>query len=308
MDRSPQQLSIFFHTNFKVAPAPEDFRVTVSWWWTRHWLDAKADLRRVGLLAVPFRQQKQKPIPIQFATTQQFSWILESAGEGQREPFVLLDTDTMIQCTAKEFLERWRTFQAPLVIGTELEWNPKPAYQHDPWPPTPSMLRYPNSGVVMGTRASFARIRDIQRAQFSKFPCCPRVIRGDATPWCVVEAQLCTQSALQNGTFDPITHDFISSVEYKLDHNATLFLSLHKMNMSDLEQLPNGQFMFRRTGTVPCVLHTNGAGSKSPLLAELARRAPPSSYIPLRAKFENTSLPVAKLLSGSPEEPSVEKR
>ena len=112
MDRSPQQLSIFFHTNFKVAPAPGDFRVAVSWWWTRHWLDAKADLRRVGLLAVPFRQQKQKPIPIQFATTQQFSWILESAGEGQREPFVLLDTDTMIQCTAKEFLERWRTFQA----------------------------------------------------------------------------------------------------------------------------------------------------------------------------------------------------
>jgi hypothetical protein len=97
-------------------------------------------------------------------------------------------------------------------------------------------------------------------------------------------------------------------VDYKLDHNTTLFLSLHKMNMSDLEQLPNGKFMFRRTGTVPCVLHTNGAGSKSPLLAELARRAPPSSYIPLRAKIENTSLPVAKLLSGSPEEPSVEKR
>ena len=36
---------------------------------------------------------------------------------------------------------------------------------------------------------------------------------------------------------------------------------------------------------MPCVLHTNGAGHKSPLLGELARRSPASLYVPLWSKL-----------------------
>mmetsp|Transcript_13458 Transcript_13458/g.34490 ORF Transcript_13458/g.34490 Transcript_13458/m.34490 type:complete len:376 (-) Transcript_13458:38-1165(-) len=289
-DRTLLQLSIFYHTNFKLSTeAPADLRITTSWFWNEHFQEARAELRRIGLAHVPFRLRAQKPMPVQFAIPHQWTSVLASANEGQAEPFVLLDTDTVVQCTAKEFLQRWQAFASPLVIGTEMFWKPRPDYHNDPWPFTPSMLRYPNSGVVMGTRESFELIRDIQRLSFPQFPCCPRVVRGVATSWCYVEAQHCMQSALQNGTFDPLTKAFVPSVDYKLDHNASLFLSLHGMAMDDLEQLPDGRFLSRRTGQVPCVLHTNGAGSRSSILAELARRAPSSSYIPLRDMLRSTA-------------------
>ena len=284
-------LSVFFHTNYKVHPPPADLAVTSSWYWDKHLAEAMADRARLGLTHVPLRGRRAKPLPVQFATPYQWRWIAEAAQAGQPEPFLFLDTDIVVQCSADELRRRWEAFDAPLVVGAEKSWSPSQAAdrRNDPWPKT-GLFRYPNSGAVMGMRSEFERVRQIQSG-FPRFPCCPRLARGAWTAadgWCYQEAQHCTQAALQNGTVDAATGTFTPSVRYALDVNASLFLQLnyggprdHSAELADVSlRASDGKWVSRTTGTAPCILHTNGAGSTSTLLASLARRSPASAYIP----------------------------
>lgn len=279
-------LPLFFHSNYRFESPPPGFRVVSSWWWDRHLAEARVEHSKYKRM-IPYRGRTRKPLPIQFATPHQWQWVVESARSANlssqlrlppEAPWLFLDTDIIMQCSAAEFIARWRAFDSPLVVGAETLWSPKHDWARNPYPEVPSKLRYPNSGAIMGTAAAYEQVARVQES-FPRFPCCPMVYRGVHSPWCYVEAQHCTQAALQN-----------ESVSYALDSNASLFLQLNSINETEeLEQLPSGRYRFRRTGTVPCVLHFNGAGDGPALfrMVAMAERSPPSSYVPLWERWLN---------------------
>ena len=144
---------------------------------------------------------------------------------------------------------------------------PRRDYARNPYPPTWSGLRYPNSGLLIGTARGYAQLQPAYAAM-PQFPCCPAVYNGSHSSWCLVEDQHCLQGALQD-----------TKVDYALDVNATLFLNMFDVAVDkDIAQLEDGRFMYVPTGTVPCVLHFNGK-SKDFLLKPLSMRAAPSAWV-----------------------------
>lgn len=189
---------------------------------------------------------------------------------------VLADSDTFFQCTAHEFRMRFKRFGVPLVVSGERSWYPIPRNFPDPFGPVNMSWKqrydlrhrrqfYPNSGLIAGSAAGFEALATAVRAT-PRFPCCAfegdragfaldpcsscRPIRRFPAPVdCTVEDQACLQVALASRRHAPA---------HAIDTNADLFLSLNQLTPSDLALTDDGRIAYHRTGSVPCVLHSNG--------------------------------------------------
>ena len=151
------------------------------------------------------RQRRQQQATKTLAATQKYAWVVSKSATARRDkllrrnrrPILLVDTDVIFQCSAAEILERFHRFNTSLVVGAEARlWpmsvppsqavpspyapilrpcvrQPFPPAQEDPWPrPThATSLRYPNSGMIMGTAATFSRLESVLR-NLHGFPCC----------------------------------------------------------------------------------------------------------------------------------------
>lgn len=161
---------------------------TTLLWWGR---------ARVSLLnhcPHPVRADHMK-----FAVQQAFKyqWMFARTAMPQnsrlREPWLLADTDIIVQCSAQEMRRRFARFASPLVIGAEFKWFPKRDYSRNPWPPAQSGLRYPNSGLILGSRNGFQAL-ETAFGSIPRYPCCPAFYRGNATEWCHIDDQHCLQA------------------------------------------------------------------------------------------------------------------
>ena len=149
--------SVYFHTNRPVRTAPDHLgfaKVTTGWDYDP--ARAAQDMRRVRGKTRSTRWLMQ---------TYKYAWLLNASSHGRpgssslSEPLVLIDTDTVVQCSARELAERFAAFDTPLVVGGEPSWWPQPDFRgFDPWAaqqlPRGTHARYPNSGMLFGTRAA----------------------------------------------------------------------------------------------------------------------------------------------------------
>ncbi|KAL3927328.1 MAG: hypothetical protein SGPRY_002870 [Prymnesium sp.] len=174
---------------------------------------------------------RQMRTPFAALQAQKFKWVLSKGpSSASEEPWVLADTDTIVQCDASTFRERFLKFGSPLVVGAEVRWWPYPDKVSNPWPPSETGLRYPNSGLACGSKQGY---RHLVHALYSMrhYPCCPNranwsaearshpVMNSHAT-WeyssseCMVEDQHCMQAAL------------LRNVPHALDTRASIFLNV----------------------------------------------------------------------------------
>ena len=196
-----------------------------------------------------------------------YQWLFSKA-TNEPEPWLLADTDVVVQCSAQEMRERFASFRSPLVIGAEFKWFPKRDYARNPWPPVPSGLRYPNSGLLMGSRAGFAQLR----AAFDtmgRYPCCHTHYNGSVSARCHIDDQHCLQSALQQRDTPPVA--------YALDGTASLFLNLFGVKKEELVQR-DGRCVYTPTNVAPCVLHSNGKLGKL-MMGAVLKCAPASAWV-----------------------------
>ena len=294
IDSDPnQKLSVFLHTNYDVRPPPEHMQIEITqgFWWNNaaHYnasvFEARALTKlRNGSPSTPFLGRRPRKLHIQFALTHRTEWMLE-VDRGQPEPWVVLDTDVIMQCSAEEFRRRFDTFNSPLVVSATKRWAPVPMprlerWGRNPWPKSSIGFRYPNSGTLAGTRAAFRLLRQLER-KLPHYPCCPSVSNGTFyspttrptypdTLACLTEQQHCLQAVLQLG-----------GVQYVVDTNASLFLTLASVRYDELAPGPDGRLVFKPTGVAPCVLHFDSDGT-SGNLSQNAWRAPPWAWAPLR--------------------------
>ena len=146
-------LSVFMHTNRAVRPGAKrlGFELRTGWWAETH--DVAALRRRLPKRNFPYHWQ------VTLHQSFKVSWLL-GAAKGAPEPWVLADTDTIFQqCDAAEVRRRFELLGAPLVVGAEKKWWPRRDYARNPYPPTRSGLRYPNSGLLIGTAKVSVRVR-----------------------------------------------------------------------------------------------------------------------------------------------------
>lgn len=207
-------------------------------------------------------KREEFPFHAKFAGLQgwKYQWLAsETASAAHAEPWLLLDTDVVVQCSGAEIRERFDRFGVPLVVGAEFNWWPKRdklalARGADPWPPQPPPhLRYPNSGLLAGTRAGYAQLEAAFKASSPRYPCCPKMHNGSASAKCHIDDQHCLQTALLlSGAL----------VRYALDSRASLFLNLNGVAPTQLVKGADGRCVYAPTGTTPCVFHSNGKAAK----------------------------------------------
>ena len=84
-------------------------------------------------------------------------------------PLLLSDSDVIFQCSPAELLSRYKSFNAPLVASVEKLYSPRPpgpswtfSEDYNPFDNPPearqSGMRYPNSGLILGTRMGFSAL------------------------------------------------------------------------------------------------------------------------------------------------------
>jgi len=64
-----------------------------------------------------------------------------------------------LHVSASQVRRRFEALGAPLVVGAEKKWWPRRDYARNPYPPTHSGLRYPNSGLLIGTAKGFEQLQ-----------------------------------------------------------------------------------------------------------------------------------------------------
>ena len=88
-----------------------------------------------------------------------FEWALQTARAHRApEPWLLADTDVIIQCGAEALRRRFEAAQTDLLIGAEAAWWPSADPRQNPYPYRGVPLRYPNSGLLLGTQRGFERL------------------------------------------------------------------------------------------------------------------------------------------------------
>ena len=245
-----------FHTNRPVESWGAPGTRAVPGWWGEH---ASAALGTYNVTG-PYRKSPNATHKLKakwnLPQSLKFEWSLATASS---DVWLLADTDTVFQCTPHELLERFQSIGAPLVVGTEFWWFPRPhgsrnecvfrspssdlwvmppmlppcllcrfpssdlwvmpsmlptlpadpwietvLRRHDPYESACGMhtLKYPNSGLLMGTRAGWTKlVREIRRTP--GFPCCRQLPwdQRDGGPGggeCFVDDQACMQAAMLN--------------------------------------------------------------------------------------------------------------
>jgi hypothetical protein len=286
----PTTFHAFLHTNRHVRSAsephgpPSGFAVHTGWWADDHDMRPYEKGRKGGL----FRRE-EFPFHARFASHQAFKyqWLarISEPQAAWNEPWLLMDTDTIVQCSPRELRQRFRELGAPLVIGGEFQWWPKRDRTHDPWAPTPTRIRYPNSGMLLGTRSGYNGLERAFKAM-PRYPCCPKMIDGKLSPdRCHIDDQHCLQAALLQG-----------GLQWALDVNASLFLNLLGVLDEDLVR-QDGRCVYRPTGRAPCVLHSNGKMAK-PKMANAFRCIPDTAWV----------VPAGKNLTASALFPTTHRR
>ena len=91
-------LSVFMHTNRAVRNATREFHLSRGWWADTH--DLRPLHRRY--------ERREFPYHMKFALHQGFKyqWLFATT-RAEAEPWLLADTDVVIQCTAQEMRERF---------------------------------------------------------------------------------------------------------------------------------------------------------------------------------------------------------
>lgn len=303
-------LSAFYHTNRPLRNATDpSFRVHAGWWASSH--DMNAERRRFAKSEFPYHAK--------FALHQarKYEWMLaaaarirssssgsssssSSSSSSIAEPWLLSDTDTVIQCSARELRERWEALGSPpLLVGAETKWFPRRDYSHNPWPPTGSPMRYPNSGLLLGSAAGFGALA-AAFAAMPRYPCCPTYTSGKATGKCHIDDQHCLLTALQQrprpagfvGGWPAPLSPRVPEVPFLLDSNATVFLNLHGVTDEQLVKSVDGRCAYSATGRVPCVLHANGKAAK-PRMRAVMECAPKDAWVvPAGDPWEGIAKPV----------------
>ena len=272
------ELSVLFNTNRPLrSTVPAGFVVHRGWWFDNHSADdLKKDWQRTRNLTHNFMKLDSyiRPKARELPMVYKHAWLATLDRRQLPEPWLVFDTDTIVQCSPSEFRARFRRFGTPLVVGAEGQWWPDPHRSLNPWPAPPGTnMRYPNSGFLMGTAAGFAQLRAAfaNASLFPDFPCCPRLIRGADTRLpgfpgyrfkrCMVNEQLCVQSALQAGQ-----QPGQPQMRYALDVNSTLVFNAgkHGRAASKLMRSADGRAVLQdaktgaASGEPPCVLHFPG--------------------------------------------------
>jgi hypothetical protein len=106
---------VFLHTNRPIRTPPNDIHVSTGWWAQTH------DMRpfEKGTRNSKFSRD-EFPYHSKFASHQAFKyqWLSKlSSGATLREPWLLMDTDTVVQCSAVELRARFAALGSPLVVG-----------------------------------------------------------------------------------------------------------------------------------------------------------------------------------------------
>ena len=302
---STDAFHVFFHTNRRLRSPPSTRGLVMhSGWW--------ADTHNMRPFEKGTRESKFKreefPFHARFASHQAFKyqWLSGLAAAEMAsslaaapwpQPWLLMDTDTVVQCSGAEMRARFEAFGSPLVIGGEFAWWPKRDRQHNPWAAQPSGIRYPNSGMVMGTRAGYEALERAFRAM-PRYPCCAKFANGQPTGHCHIDDQHCLQTALMLNS--------AAQLPWALDTNASLFLNLLGVRDGDLEardgRCVSGpphtmleppwlqrsvrhwnrhvccRCFYKPTGRAPCVLHSNGKMAK-PKMATVFGCKPDDAWI-----------------------------
>jgi len=270
MDTMDTTVHAFLHTNRHVRLASDvhgpsrGYEVHTGWWADSHDMKPYEKGSRRSLF-----KREEFPFHARFASHQAFKyqWLAHiSQSMAWAEPWLLMDTDAVVQCSAVEIKERFLELGSPLVVGGEFQWWPKRDRRNDPWASTASGIRYPNSGMLLGTRSGFAVLERAFQGM-PRYPCCAKFINGNLSAnRCHIDDQHCLQTALLQG-----------AVPWLLDTNASLFLNLLGVDDSDLVQ-SDGRCVYRPTGRAPCVLHSNGKMAK-PKMANVFRCMPADAWV-----------------------------
>ena len=228
---SSSSLLIAYHTNRRLTneTPPAGLRLISGWW---------ADGVSAGQLQqLQQRHRGQIRKPWNLLQVFKYEWLLnatESARED--EPWLLMDTDTLVQCDASHLRRRFEAMATPLLVGTEKQQRgvyaplalKKGERDGAAYWSTAAMPVYQNSGMLMGTRAGLRRLVSTMRS-FDRFPCCPRLhIDGSLSKKeCRVDDQVCLFAALASPRMRVPSADGVASrPAFELDVNATLFASL----------------------------------------------------------------------------------
>lgn len=199
---------MLFHTNRQLRPfrtasfsarEAEGFHATAGWW-------GDQAVKRLGSFAVTGRYRSPRPVAKKLKArwnlpqSLKFEWSLNASRSAGADVWMLADTDVVVQCSPREIREVFDSFKSPLVVGTENWLFPRPdgaRGRRDPFEVACGLpsegLRYPNSGLIMGTRAGFeSLVRETKLSQ-PLYPCCS-FFRPESE--CFVDDQACMQSGL----------------------------------------------------------------------------------------------------------------
>jgi len=188
-------MEVLFHTNRGVAPSDDTgFRAVAGWWGANvtnilgHWPVTGRYLRTNATRKLKHKWNLPQSL--------KYAWALNASSADE---WLLVDTDTIFQCSADEIRARFAKLHAPLVVGTERWWFPQPRLSRgrawrDPFGTAcrSSKLKYPNSGMLMGTRKGFATLLRALHRQ-PGYPCCSTWSPAEE---CFVDDQACLQAAL----------------------------------------------------------------------------------------------------------------
>ena len=337
MDTSAEQRAfVLLHTNYalsRVGPhsAQSDIGTPLTGWWADERPAEAAEMTRLWRRAIPRSRWLLQSFKYEWAlhTLQALGGGGGGFGAGAgasagaradgmaaarderadqaREVVALLtDTDTIQQCSAAELFRRfkpWRARGVEMLVGAEAAWFPKPRYgRADPWPAAASGRRYPNSGVMLGTRDGFAAVVRAMRAM-PRFPCCNAVPQRhlNDSSGCTVEDQHCLQAALYRMAREAEERRSEAaapspSSSFALDANASVILNLDGLPPSNLLRDPaTGLYRLRGTPSDahPCVIHFNGHAKGDAFVPMAAHADPLHSWVP-RPPVKRYGLPAEK--------------
>lgn len=232
--REPRRkpLLLAYHTNRPLTneTPPAGLRLLSGWW---------AD----GVPASQLQQLQQRHRgrirkPWNLLQVFKYEWLLNATASARDdELWLLMDTDTLVQCDAGHLRRRFKAMATPLLIGAEKQQRgvyaplalKKGAKDGAAYWATDAMPAYQNSGMLMGTRAGLRQLVRTMRS-FDRFPCCPRMhVDGSLSKSeCRVDDQVCLFAALASPGMRAPSADggAASRPAFELDVNATLFASL----------------------------------------------------------------------------------
>ena len=142
-------VDVFLHTNraFTAPPSGSSYRAHAGW--------AAETVAGPGRTIINISRQRAElnccwRAPWNTHGCYKYDWMLHEwrkkkhsgqASPMRRSPVLLADTDVLFQCTAAELRRRFesRFGGAPMVVGGERHWFPRPDKAHDPFGPDPRL-------------------------------------------------------------------------------------------------------------------------------------------------------------------------